>query len=391
MRLGLAPSVASLALLAAGLPAGVTVPHGFAGEIIANVPRARELAIAPNGDLFVGTEGTAIYLVPHADAAGAAGRPLVFWQHPDSDRGGDAPNAGVTFVPQEHLLYVGSNTGVWMLGYRPGTQHALWARRIARVRTGGIPPGSDGDVHETTSVAFTRGSLYVSVGSSCNACTEIDPTRAVVLKFSPLGGRYVIKATRIRNAIALAVDPASGGLWVAGAGQDDLPFGHPYEYADDLSAHTGTADYGWPECEEHHVAYVAGARCASTVVPLVELPAYSTIIGATFYPRNQEGPYAFPSRYRGTLFLAAHGSWHRNSQGTYAAVPQVVYVPMHGDKPAKPVNWSDPSTQWRVFFGGFQQGANRVGRPTGIAVGPRGSLFVADDRSGNIYRIRPTP
>ena len=34
-----------------------------------------------------------------------------------------------------------------------------------------------------------------------------------------------------------------------------------------------------------------------------------------------------------------------------------------------------------TFVGGFQSedGTRRRGRPTGIAVGPKGSLFVADD------------
>ena len=32
---------------------------------------------------------------------------------------------------------------------------------------------------------------------------------------------------------------------------------------------------------------------------------------------------------------------------------------------------------------------SRIGRPTGVAVGPQGDLFVADDQTGNIYRIRP--
>ncbi len=375
----------------APLPAGLTLPRGFTGSVIARVAGARELAIAPDGDLFVGTSGSRIYIVPHADDAGAAGTPQVFWTHPSTDNGGDAPNAGVALSLQTCSLYVGSNTGVWMLSYAPGAKTATAARRIAAVRTGPVAPNSDGDVHRTTSVAVTQGSLFVSVGSSCNACMEVDPTRAVVLRFPVAGGTYTTKAKRIRNAIALAVDPATGHLWVAGAGQDDLPFGHPYEFADDLSAHVGTADYGWPDCEEKHTPYVRGARCEGTIAPIVELPAYSTIIGAAFYPAGQAGAHAFPSRFRGDLFLAAHGSWHV-TPGTsqYAAPPQVVSVRMNGDKPATPVNWSDPAAQWRTFFGGFQQGGrSRIGRPTGILVGPTGSLFVADDQTGAIYRIRP--
>ncbi len=372
----------------APLTAGLRLPSGFTGEIVANVPNARELAFAPNGDLFVGSEGDDVYIVAHADASGGADSPRVYWRDPD----GDAPNAGVTFVASEHAVYVGSNTAVWRLDYRAGDPRPLSATRIARVRMGPVAPHSDGDIHQTTSLAFTGGTLYVSVGSSCNACREVDPTRASLLAFSPDGGAYTKKARRIRNAIALAVNPRSGHLWVAGAGQDDLAFGHPYEFADDLSAHAGIADYGWPDCEEDRVAYVRGADCRDTVVPLVEIPAYSTIIGATFYPFDPHAKYAFPASYRGGLFLAAHGSWHRTTAGADAAAAQVVFVPMNGDEPATGVNWNDPRTQWRPFFTGFQRGPTaRIGRPAGVAVGPNGSLFVADDATGNIYRIRPRP
>jgi glucose/arabinose dehydrogenase len=39
---------------------------------------------------------------------------------------------------------------------------------------------------------------------------------------------------------------------------------------------------------------------------------------------------------------------------------------------------------------GFQgANGNRLGRTTGLAVGSRCSLFVADDQTGTIYRICP--
>ena len=59
--------------------------------------------------------------------------------------------------------------------------------------------------------------------------------------------------------------------------------------------------------------------------------------------------------------------------------------------PAHSVNWSDPTAQWLEFVSGYQQDGTprRFGRPAGIAVGPQGDLFVADDAAGAIYRIRP--
>lgn len=64
---------------------------------------------------------------------------------------------------------------------------------------------------------------------------------------------------------------------------------------------------------------------------------------------------------------------------------------MDGDRPKKPAEWKDPTTQWTDFLTGFQTACTtRIGRATGIAVGPQGSLFVADDDAGLVYRIRPS-
>jgi glucose/arabinose dehydrogenase len=365
-------------------PSWIKLPSGFTVETIAQVGGARELVALPDGDLLVGTQGSQYYVVPDAESAGRAGTPEIFATIDDSDA------EGVAFAADRCEVYFATQYGVWATPYKGGDLQAERVTRIAKVRTGGIPPGSDGDVHRSTSIAYSGGTLYVSVGSSCNACTEIDPTRASILTMHPDGTDVAKRATRIRNAIALTVDAATGAVWAGGAGQDDLPFGHPYEFLDDVTSHNGVADYGWPECEENHVAYTADAACGATVAPRLELPAYSTIIGDVFYPAGQSGKYAFPAPYRGGIFATTHGSWHTTSSGAYASAPLVAFFAMRGDEPAKPVDWSKPTTQWDRFAEGFQPGGRkRNGRPTGIAVGPKGSLFVADDANGVIYRIRP--
>ncbi len=366
------------------------VPVGFTIEPIAEVSGARELAALPNGDLLVATTGSQIQIVPDADGKV---EPAQIFANLDDDRA-----SGVAFARERQTIYVGTMDHVWAIPYH-GERKALKVRRIADVRTGPLAPGTDGDVHNTTSIAFSRGLLYVSVGSSCNArmhdgkspCAEVDATRAAVSTMRPDDSALVKRAQRIRNAIALTVNPETGAVWVGDAGQDDLPFGHPYEFLDNLSAHPGVADYGWPDCEENHHAYVVGSDCSKTVEPLIELPAYSTVIGAAFYPTHPTGRYAFPQRYRGGLFATAHGSWHRDRRGCHAAPARVVFIPFSGDRPVKSVNWSDPTTQWTDFVTGFQSGCtSRIGRPTGIAVSPTGSLFIADDEAGLIYRVRAT-
>jgi glucose/arabinose dehydrogenase len=365
------------------VPAQLQLPAGFSASVVANVGGARELAPLPDGDLLVGTLGSTVALVPGAEGSGAAKTPVTFATFAD-DRA-----TSVTYGP-DAKVYVATDHGIWRVGYTAGAAAGGTITRIASVRTGAVSPTTDGDIHSTTSIAISGSTLYAGVGSSCDACTEVDPTRASVQQMGLDGSGMTAKAKNLRNPMALAVDPATGYVWAGGAGQDKLPFGHPYETLDPFSARPGVADYGWPVCYENATP-AAAAGCRTMTVAQLALPAYATLIGAAFYPAAGGGTFAFPAAYRGGLFVTMHGSWHTNPDGSSAAQPRVAFVPFSGGRPATAVNWSNPNAQWQPFFTNFGTTAtNRAGRPTGIAVGPQGSLFVADDQTGNIYRIRPT-
>ncbi|MBD5657314.1 MAG: hypothetical protein IAI50_19355, partial [Candidatus Eremiobacteraeota bacterium] len=309
-----------------------------------------------------------------ADAGEKPATPRVFTTVADRDAAGVALGGG--------WLYVGSTHAVWRVAFKSGDRTAeAPLERIASVRAGG-----DGG-HSTTSVAVAGAVLYASVGSSCNACDERDPTRATIQQMSLDGRDARAKTIHMRNAVALAVDPATNALWAGVAGQDELDHGHPYEIFDDVTAHPGTVDYGWPNCYENRRPVEANHNCSAVAVARVYFPAYETPIGAVFYPLHPTGAYAFPPAYRGGAFVAMHGSWHEPP-----VPPRVVFVPLRQDEPLTPVDWDDPTKQWIPFLDGFQvPGSERIGRPTGIAVGPDGSLYVADDKSDVIYRIRPKP
>jgi glucose/arabinose dehydrogenase len=362
------PGAAPLPGQAAGGVA-LTVPSGFVAERIATITAARELSVAPNGDLFVGTSGNAIYVVP--DAEGNPGEPRRFAAVDDR------PLAGVLVAGD--AVFAGGQGGVYKFAYRTGDREARSApQEIASVRTGG------GRGHSTTTVALSNGTLYASVGSSCNACDESDPTRATIQAMTPDGKNVHARAVDIRNAIALAVKPETGALWAGVAGRDDLEHGHPYEIFDDVTSHAGTPDYGWVKCYDDRKP-IGGASCANVVVPKVVFPAYDTPIGAAFYPLDPKGAHAFPASYRGGAFVTLHGSWHQPP-----VPPRVAFVPFRNGEPAKPVDWSNPDAQWTEFGGGCQSADGaRACRPSGVAVGNDGSLFVSDDMNGAVFRVRP--
>jgi mono/diheme cytochrome c family protein len=94
-----------------------------------------------------------------------------------------------------------------------------------------------------------------------------------------------------------------------------------------------------------------------------------------FYDQKQ-----FPPAYRNGLFIAFHGSWDRApyAQGGYNIVFQAL-------------THSGDAGRCEIFADGFAGGVvspeGAIHRPSGVAVGPDGALYVSDDMKGRIYRI----
>jgi glucose/arabinose dehydrogenase len=155
-----------------------------------------------------------------------------------------------------------------------------------------------------------------------------------------------------------------------------------------LLVHDGE-DFGWPYCyydpfqNEKVLAPEYGGdgtvigRCEDKGKPIMAFPGHMAPNDLLFYTGDQ-----FPEKYHHGAFIAFHGSWNR------APVEQegyhVVFVPFDGDL---------PSGDWEVFADGFagvefvKSPRDAVHRPTGLALGPDGSLYVSDSRKGTIWRI----
>ena len=98
-------------------------------------------------------------------------------------------------------------------------------------------------------------------------------------------------------------------------------------------------------------------------VPSVLLQAHSSSLGSAFYTGTQ-----FPAEYRGSLFVATHGSWNR-ANPTGSKVIRIMF-----DAAGNPLPY------YEDFLTGFVVANHDVwGRPVGITMGADGSLYVSED------------
>ena len=114
----------------------------------------------------------------------------------------------------------------------------------------------------------------------------------------------------------------------------------------------------------------------ATITPDLLFEAHSSAMDLVFYEGEQ-----FPPEYKGSAFVALKGSWNRSQPTGY----KVVRVPF---KDGRPENY------YENFVTGFwisgEQRAEVWGRPAALAVGKDGSLLIADDTGGTIWRIAYT-
>ena len=107
-------------------------------------------------------------------------------------------------------------------------------------------------------------------------------------------------------------------------------------------------------------------------LPTLEIEPHSAPLGLAFYTGRQ-----FPPPYRGSLFVAYHGS----RAGLAPAGYKVVRVTLRQGKPAAIED----------FATGWLQGERVRGRPVDLVAGADGALYVSDDHAGSIYRVTFRP
>jgi glucose/arabinose dehydrogenase/mono/diheme cytochrome c family protein len=398
---------------------GLRLPAGFCATLFADaIGHARHLVVAANGVVYVNTWSGRYYgndkpheggfLVALQDTSGT-GKANVNQRFGETVQSGGAGGTGIGLY--KGAVYAEINDRIVRYALPSGSSIP---RDPPQTVVSGLPLGGDHPMHPFAIDA--DGSMYIDMGTATNSCqpknrkpkipgavpcTELE-TRGGIWRYDANKVNQVFSpaerfATGIRNGEGFGIDSAGHRLFVTQHGRDQLHANWPDLYkpdeeatlpAEELMNLKQGADYGWPEC--YYDAFQrklvlapeyggdGGKKlgpCAAKTAPIAAFPAHWAPNGMVFYDKDQ-----FPSRYRNGVFIAFHGSWDR------APYPQsgynVVFQSLSGDQAG------DKCEIFADGFAGAMKSPDQAAhRPSGVAVGPDGSLFVSDDVRGRIYKI----
>ena len=337
----------------------IKLPPGFTIELLARVPGAREMTFGEHGTLFAGSVNGRVYAITMPATAGGQGAAVVH-----TIASGLREPAGVAF--RDGSLYVSAVSRILRFdnierGLDEGRAPVVVSDRFS----------GEGS-HGRKFIAFgPDGKLYVPVGAPCNVC-EPDPDRyANIMRMNPDGSGLETFARGIRNTVGFDWHPRTGELWFTNNGRDRLGDDVP---PDTLHRVTRAGEhFGFPYCHAGTIAdpeFGAKRPCSAFARPARNLGAHVAALGMRFYTGTQ-----FPERYRNQIFIAEHGSWNRSRKTGY----RVTLVTLDA---------SGTAVSYEPFAEGWLQDESAWGRPADVEVAPDGSLLVADDTAGAIYRIR---
>jgi glucose/arabinose dehydrogenase/mono/diheme cytochrome c family protein len=397
---------------------GISLSPGFCATVFAdNLGHVRHLAVSSDNVVYANSWSGRYY---HNDTPPAGGFLLAI-----KDTTGSGKAAVIQRFGPDKSTGAAGGTGVALYN---GALYAELNDKIVRyVRTTGeIAPSSKaetvlsgmpltGDHPMHPFVIDATGNLFVDLGSATNACQAAnrmplspghDPcieleTRAGIWRYDAnktdqtfsASERY---ATGIRNGEGFAFDKA-GRLYVTQHGRDQLSQNWPKLYtveqgvelpAEEILELKQGGDYGWPECyydQDQKKLVLApeyggdGGKtvgvCAGKQEPVAAFPGHWAPNDMLIYTGTQ-----FPEPYRDGALIAFHGSWNRapREQAGY----NVVFQPLADGKAAG---------DYVVFadgFAGVHKDPGRAAfRPSGLAMGPDGALYIGDDVHGRIWRV----
>lgn len=233
-----------------------------------------------------------------------------------------------------------------------------------------------GGRHFTRSIGFgPDGRLYVSLGSTCDACIEKNEKISTIMSMKPDGTDQKIIARGLRNAVFFDWSYVTGDMFATEMGRDSLGDTTP---PDEVNIIKEGSHYGWPFCygdRIHDANFPNDFDCTTTVAPHIALPAHVAPLDLAFVP--EEG---WPEEYWYDLLVAEHGSWNSSDKVGY----KIVRIPLDAQ--------GNPNGTPQDFVSGWLKGNTVTGRPVGLMIEPGGTLYISDDQKGVVYKLsRTTP
>ena len=344
------------------------LPPGFSIEVYATgVQDARQMALGSEGTVFVGSRRVGnVYAIVDRDKDFKADQVYTIATNLRSP-------SGLAF--RDGALYVAEINRV--IRY-DGIESKLQSPPAPAVVNDKLPNEAH---HGWKYLAFgPDGLLYVPVGAPCNVCERPDDERfASVLRMKPDGSGVEIFARGIRNTVGFDWHPQTRELWLAENGRDSLGDDVPPDEM--LRAYKPGLHFGFPYChggDTPDPEFGAKRACKEFEPPAIKLGAHVAAIGMKFYTGRM-----FPQAYRNQIFVAEHGSWNRSQPQGY----RIMMITVQGNK----------AVSYTPFVEGWLRGirssgrgrtiGDAWGRPTDVLVMPDGSLLIADDEGGTVYRV----
>lgn len=373
---------------------------GFRSEVIADsLGFSRQLAVLPNGDLFI--VGRKSHIIENQTG-----------NYKKTTFSG-IKGAGVQTM--NDYVYVSTSTDIFRYDIR-NLYETLEPDKEILMGGFSVQPKHGFKTFSIDSL----GNIYVNLGAPSNICEELDletdatitnpnpcpqlDNNAGIWKFSistlnqkPEDG--IKYATGIRNAVAIDWNNKVNKLYVVQHGRDRLNDKYPELYSEKDNANDPAEEFlvveegdkfGWPYCyldyntqqkilsPEYGVNKKLVGICADFKDPLMGFPAHYSPNDLIFYYDEK-----FPEKYHNAAFIAFHGSWNRAplNQKSFNLVVQ----PMGND--------GMPKGEWEVFADGFA-GKDIISspgevnaRPCGLAQDKKGNLCVLDSMNGKLWRI----
>jgi glucose/arabinose dehydrogenase len=316
------------------------------------------LRVTATGDVLVASPGggRVYWLARDSDGDGAADERRVLLDGLDGPNGLDL---------HDGYLYVAEQGQVGRVRFDDA------AGRIDgdyAVVIGDLPRGGN---HWKKTIRFgPDGLLYLTIGSSCNVCSETDERRAAMLRYTADGEFVDIYATGLRNSAGF--DWRGDELYATDNGRDLLGDDFP---PCELNRVRQGGFYGWPYANGDRIPdpdLGAGrdAVIAASIPPVFDFRPHNAPLGIVFLQSPRQMP-----KLRGAALVALHGSWNRSTKDGYKVVA---------------LHWQpDGTITSEDFMTGFLTGSTVIGRPAELAESADGVVYVSDDFANAVYRIAP--